>query len=73
MKQSKRVVIMSACTALMLIVSVTVYADTAQEAKNAYAHILEENSYISDFSLYDLNNDMIPEMKAGDPYSFYTY
>lgn len=73
MKQRKKALVMLVCTALMLIVSVIVYADTAQEAKNAYANILVENNYISDFSLYDLNNDEIPEMKAGDPYSFYTY
>ena len=38
-----------------------VHADTAQDAKNAYARFLEEEAYWADrFALEDINGDGIP-------------
>ena len=73
MKRCNKSAVFFASLALVLSASMAVYADTAEGAKEAYARILEQKSYITDFSLQDLNNDGIPEMKADIPYGFYTY
>lgn len=51
----------------------TVQADSAQEAKSAYAQFLEENNWAEQFGLEDIDGDGIPELKVAGNYGFYTY
>ena len=51
----------------------TVQADSAQEAKSAYAQFLEENNWAEQFGLEDIDGDGIPELRVAGNYGFYTY
>lgn len=52
----------------------TVQADSAQEAKSAYAQFLEENDYwAEEFALDDIDSDGISELRIAGTYGFYEY
>ena len=54
--------------------AVTVQADSAQEAKSAYAQFLEENDYwAEEFALDDIDSDGISELRIAGTYGFYEY
>ena len=51
----------------------TVQADSAQEAKSAYAQFLEEHNWVEQFALEDIDGDGIQELRCAGEYGFYTY
>ena len=77
MKRTIFIPLILSCAILTPCFCIYVSADSPQDAKSAYANYLETHPEYTQFSLTDINNDMIPEMKLNGGgegvYGIYSY